>query len=141
MPGADGRVEQLNRAVSLFVDKVEADLDVELGFDPASIAYMDVLLTEIHRRGRGLTPSLYLSIGGYVGETLVRSYDGSWTLEDEKLAVQLEGESHRARLPVFDWVETAYEDPHGHSLGARLRAVLGDGFGSGPPAAEDANPD
>lgn len=128
LPDGDARIDQLNRAVSLFVDKVEADLGVSLSFQPSSIPVMDVLLTEIHRGGRGLTPSLYLSIGGYVGETLIRSYGGRWYQEGDKLAVELEGEEHVFRLPIFDWVRQAYVDPHEDNLGERLRSVLGDGF-------------
>jgi hypothetical protein len=131
LPSVEDRVDQLTKVVDLFVDKVEADFDVALDYDTASIAYLDVFLTEAHRRSRGLSPSLYLSIGGYVGETLVRAFDGEWTEGEDNLAVEFEGESHRRQLEVFDWVKDAYADPHGDSLGEQVRTVLGDDLSGG----------
>jgi len=126
LPSVEDRVDQLGKVVSLFVAKVEADFDLHLDFDPGSIPLMDVFLTEVHRQDHDLTPSLYLSIGGYVGETLIRSVGGEWVEGDENLAVELEGEAHSQRLPIFDWVKDACADPHGDSLGSRLRHVIGD---------------
>ena len=50
LPSVEDRVDELNEAVSLFVDKVEQDFDVELDFDPDSIAYLDLFLTEADRK-------------------------------------------------------------------------------------------
>jgi hypothetical protein len=136
LPSVEDRVDELNEAVSLFVDKVEQDFDVELDFDPDSIAYLDLFLTEAQRRGSDLAPSLYLSIGGYLGETLIRSYGGEWADAEDSLAVELEGEAHNRQLEIFDWVENAYDDPHGESLGQRMRTVLGDDLSSGGAASE-----
>lgn len=136
LPSVEDRVDQLNKVVTLFVDKVEADFDVRLDYEPPSIAYMDVFLTEVHRRGHDLAPSLFLGIGGYVGETLIRSFGGDWAEGDDSLAVELEGEAHSRQLEIFDWVEDAYADPHGDSLGERLRTVLGDDLPPGGAASD-----
>lgn len=128
VPTFEGRVGELQRVVDLLVRKMEDDFDCSLDYSPRSIAYMDAILTEVQRSGRPLTPSLFLSIGGYVGETLVRTYDGRWTDLDENLGVELDGTQHSATLHVFDWVKEAYADPYEKNLGQRLSSVLGDGL-------------
>ncbi len=126
LANVEERVDQLNKVVSLFVDKVEADFDLELAFAPSSITYMDVFLTEAQRGGRDLAPSLYLGIGGYVGETLIRAYGGRWQEGEENLVVELDGQGHTRQLPIFEWVKDAHADPHEDNLCDRLRGVLGD---------------
>lgn len=123
------RIDELQRVVGLLVKKMQDDFEVQLDYGPGSVAYLDAILTELRREGRPLTPGLFLSIGGYVGETLVREYDGRWTELDGSLAVTLDGTAHSATLKVFDWVKDAYADPHEDNLGAKVRSVLGDGMG------------
>lgn len=132
-PTMDGRIEELQRVVDLLVHKLEDDFDCTMDYTPGSLAYMDAILTEVQRSGRPLTPSLFLSIGGYVGETLVRNYDGRWTEFDGNLAVELDGGAHTRTLRVFDWVKDAYADPYDKNLGQRLGTVLGDGTPGGSP--------
>lgn len=128
VPTLDGRVDELQRVVDLLVRKMEDDFDVELDYSPGSVAYVDAILAELRREGRPLTPSLFLSIGGYMGETLVRGLGGRWTEDEGSLAVRLDGGVHQATLDVFEWVKEAYADPHERNLGAHLDAVLGDGL-------------
>lgn len=125
----EGRVDELQRVVDLLVHKMEDDFDCEMDYRPRSVAYLDAILAESQSNRRALTPSLFLSIGGYLGETLVRSYEGEWTAEGDNLAVELEGAGHTRTVQVFDWVKDAYADPHGHSLGQRLDRAVGDGLG------------
>jgi hypothetical protein len=125
----DGRVDELQRVTDLLVRKMEDDFDCEMDYEPGSVAYADAVLAELRRDGRSLPPSLFLSIGGYVGETLVRTYDGAWVEEGGNLAVEVEGQAHARTLPVFDWVKDAYADPEDDNLGQRLDRVIGDGLG------------
>lgn len=138
-PTFDERIEDLQRVVDLLVGKMGDEFGLRLDYSPRSVAYMDAVLTELRRNRRALTPGLFLSIGGYVGETLVRAYDGEWAELDGTLAVTLEGDAHRTTLRVFDWVKDAYADPEERNLGARLRETVGDGldhqgWGSGDTA-------
>lgn len=137
-PSMDGRIEELQRVVDLLVHKLEDDFDCTMDYTPPTLAYMDAILTEVQRSGRPLTPSLFLSIGGYLGETLVRTYDGRWTEFDGNLAVELDGTSHTQTLRVFDWVKEAYADPYEKNLGQRLNAAFGDGFVGRPPGEASA---
>ncbi len=134
VPTMDGRVDDLNRVVELLVRKMEETFECSMDYSPRSIAYMDAVLAEVHNHRRGLTPSLFLAIGGYVGETLVRAFDGEWVEEDGNLAVRLPGGAHERTLEIFDWVKQAYANPHEDNIGQRLDAVLGDGLGPGPGA-------
>lgn len=134
VPTFEGRLEELQRVVDLLVHKMEDDFDLELDYHPRSIRYMDAILTEVQRSGRPLTPSLFLSIGGYVGETIVRTYGARWSELDGNLAVQLDGGSHTTTLRVFDWVKDAYADPYEKNLGQRLTSVVGDGLDAGGEA-------
>lgn len=126
----DARIDQLNRIVSLFTEKVNADFGLSLDFQPGSVAYADAILAQAADDRRDLSPGLFLSIGGYVGEVLVRNYDGQWVEDGEDLAVVVEGGAHRRTLHVFDWVHDAYENPHEDNLGQRLEGLVGDGLGS-----------
>lgn len=128
----EGRIKELNRVVELLVRKMEESFQCEMDYSPRSIAYIDAVLAEIHNERRPLTPSLFLAIGGYLGETLVRTFTGTWVEEDGNLAVKLHGTGHARTLDVFEWVKQAYADPHEENLGQRLDAVLGDGLGPGP---------
>jgi hypothetical protein len=129
----DVRVDELQRVVDLLVRKMEDDFDCEMDYEPASVGYLDAVLAELRREDRSLSPSLFLSIGGYVGETLVQAYGGTWVEEDGSLAVEVQGQAHSQTLPVFDWVKDAYADPHEENLGQRLDHVVGDGLGPSPP--------
>lgn len=129
VPSIEGRADELQRIVDLLVRKMEDDFDCSLDYSPRTIAYMDAVLQEIKRNKRGLTPSLFLAIGGYVGETLVRTFDGRWTEDTGNLAVELDGAGHSRTLDVFEWVKRSYADPHNGNLGQRIDAVLGDGLG------------
>lgn len=126
-PSIEERVEELQRVVSLLVYKMDKDFDVTLDFSPRSISYLDAVLAESRRKGGTLAPGLYLSAGGYIGETLVRNYGGDWTDIDGQLCIELEGEAHRRFLRVFDWVHQAYEDPRTKSLTYRMQALGGIG--------------
>ncbi len=129
VPSIEGRTEELQRIVDLLVRKMEDDFDCTLDYTPRTIAYMDAVLQEVKKEGRGLTPSLFLAIGGYVGETLVRTFDGRWAEGSANLAVELDGDAHTRTLDVFDWVKQSYADPHNENLGQRIDSVLGDGLG------------
>ena len=137
-PSIDERIEELQRVVSLLVYKLDKDFGVTLDFSPRSIAYLDAVLAEARRKGGSLTPGLYLSIGGYVGETLVRNYGGDWTDVDGQLCVELEGIAHRRFLRVFDWVTQAYDDPRTKSLTYKIQALGGMGSRSWDRSASDA---
>jgi len=124
----DERLGQLTRIVELFVDKGEADFGVRLDYTVGSIRYVDTFLSQARDRRHDLSPGLYLSIGGYVGEVFVRCYDGEWIENGDSLAVRVPGPVHDETLPVFDWVKAAYRNP-AESLTQRLDRVMGDGLG------------
>lgn len=124
-PSIDERVDELERVVSLLVYKLDKDFGVTMDFSLRSIAYLDAVLAEARRKGGPLTPGLYLSIGGYIGETLVRTYGGHWQDLDGQLCIELDGDAHKRFLRIFDWVQQAYEDPRTKSLTYKVQALGG----------------
>lgn len=124
-PSIEERIEELQRVVSLLVYKLDKEFGVTLDFTPRSISYLDAVLTEANHRSGRLTPGLYLSIGGYVGETLIRNFGGEWRDVDGALCVEIVGEGHSRYLRVFDWVQAAHEEPRTQSLTYRMQALVG----------------
>lgn len=131
VPSLDERVAELRRVVSLLVRKMDTEFACQLDYAPHTVAYMDAILAEVQASGRPLTPSLFLSIGGYLGETLVHAYGGRWTELDGNLAILLEGEGHSRTFDVFEWVKRAYAEPASKSLTDRIQGMVGDGLGPG----------
>ncbi|MDX1612423.1 MAG: hypothetical protein R3185_08635 [Candidatus Thermoplasmatota archaeon] len=130
-PAIDERIEELQRVVSLLVYKLDKEFGCSLDFTPRSVPYLDAVLTEAHRKGGQLTPGLYLSIGGYLGETLVRNFGGTWVDVDGMLTVSLPGQAHTRFVRVFDWVQDAYQDPRTRSLTFRMQSMAGTGIHHG----------
>lgn len=124
-PSLEERVDELQRVVSLLTFKMQRDFGCDLDRTPGSIHFLDAVIAELRREGRELSPGLYLSIGGYLGETLVHTYGGHWADEDGMLGVRLQGGGHSRYLRVFDWVQRAFEDPRTQSLSYQLSNLVG----------------
>lgn len=125
-PTIEERVSELRRIVDLLIRQMEGSFEVELDHHPRSVAYLDAVIAELRRADRPLTPSLFLSIGGYVGEILIHTYDGEWTELDGHLAVTIDGGAHTATFRVFDWVKQAYSDPNSSPMSERLAWAVSD---------------
>ena len=119
------RIDELQRVVSVLTYKLGRDFSTPLDYTPRSVPVLDAVIAQVRQDGRELTPGMFLALGGYLGETLARTYHGQWVDEDGQLCIRLDGLGHARYLHVFDWVERAFEHPRSQSLTDRLHALTG----------------
>ncbi|MEF8829449.1 MAG: hypothetical protein V5A49_10455 [Haloarcula sp.] len=88
-----------------------------LTFDPASLARLDTAIEESYGGetvGDAAGPTTYtvntVRFGSYLGELLVRAYDGEWVQSDGRWGVTVAGPDNDVTVAVFDVAARSFGD-------------------------------